>query len=142
MPTKALWRAGLARSVWAFIEGRNRRLQRGRGEARNQVQFHVHCTREASLTRRLTCGRARIFASCAFPTDGPLTQCWKPASPLGWRLTTSTPRSAAAELLLTGCDGERISVVTGPSVAMGPHYTRHVRQRARGMKALETLSRT
>ena len=45
--------------------------------------------------------------------------------------------TAAAELLLAGCDDETIAAITGQSDAMVKHYTRHVRQRARAMKAKE-----
>jgi len=43
--------------------------------------------------------------------------------------------TAAAELLLAGCDDETIAAVTGQSEAMVKHYTRHVRQRSRAEKA-------
>lgn len=45
--------------------------------------------------------------------------------------------TAAAELLLAGCDDETIAAVTGQSVEMVRHYTRHVRQKARAIKAQE-----
>lgn len=45
--------------------------------------------------------------------------------------------TAAAELLLAGCDDDTIAAVTGQSPAMVQHYTRHVRQKSRAMKAKE-----
>lgn len=45
--------------------------------------------------------------------------------------------SAAAELLLAGCDLDTIAAITGQSRAMVEHYTRHVRQRVLAMKAKE-----
>ena len=45
--------------------------------------------------------------------------------------------TAAVELLLAGCTDEEIAAVTGQSVQMVQHYTRHVRQEARAIKAQE-----
>lgn len=45
--------------------------------------------------------------------------------------------TAAVELLLAGCTDEEIAAVTGQSVEMVQHYTRHVRQEARAIKAQE-----
>lgn len=43
--------------------------------------------------------------------------------------------TAAVELLLSGCDDDLIASVTGQSLAMVRHYTRHVRQRVRAQEA-------
>lgn len=43
--------------------------------------------------------------------------------------------TAAAELLMAGCDDDLIASVTGQSRQMVEHYTRHVRQKVRAEKA-------
>lgn len=45
--------------------------------------------------------------------------------------------TAAAELLMAGCSDDLIAAVTGQSLAMVRHYTRHVRQRVRAREAQE-----